>query len=103
MELSWHQQRAAGMHRMPDDIVGYSYRAANYCPNCTLRVLHSSPTGEPPIAGMSIELHLDVLARMRGIDRDDESSYNSGEFPKVLFRDMADDDTCESCGCTWGA
>ena len=81
------------------DIVGYTFRADLYCPGCTLRVLHGSPTGEPPIAAMSYEMHLDIVARLWGVDRYDETSYDSGEFPKVAFRDMTTSgDRCGRCG-----
>jgi hypothetical protein len=50
-----------------------------------------------------VEPMLDRVAYVWGIDREDESSYDSGEFPKVVFRDMTDDDTCGSRGRTLGA
>lgn len=86
------------------DIVGYTYRAELLCPACTIRAL---PTGEgeqfdgwkdvstPP---MSAEENLTELAAAFGIDRFDEATYDSDEFPKVAFRDMVDGDTCGNCG-----
>jgi hypothetical protein len=74
------------MAARPDDLVAYTYRADVYGPCCILRAFHGSPTGEPPIAGMSIEQHLDVLARLRGVDRSDEGSFDSGDFPKPVRR-----------------
>jgi len=77
------------------DIVGYTYRADVYCPRC--------------IVGKLIANFSDI-AEYRGINRMDESTFDSGEFPKVVFRDMlvADDgdwadgepntDRCGSCG-----
>lgn len=81
-------------------VVGYVYSADVYCPRCILCALHNSPSGEPPISGMSVEQHLDVLARIRGIDRYDESSYDSGEFPKVIL-DLGDEEQCGRCGETF--
>src|SRR5215469_4026795 len=92
-KLSWHQQRAAGMHAMPYDIVGYAYKADEYCPDCILRVFHGSPTGQPPIAGMTIEHHLDIVARMRGIDRNGD--VDCGGFPVPIQR--SDLQPCEFC------
>lgn len=83
----------------PDDLVGYAYCADLYCPRCILRAFHGSPTGEPPIAGMSIEQHLDVLARLRGIDRTGTVPFDSGEFPAVVFRgDLGACDHCQGAG-----
>jgi hypothetical protein len=36
--LSWHQQRAAGMHALPYDVVGYTNEGAILCPACAERV-----------------------------------------------------------------
>lgn len=83
----------------PDDLVGYAYRTDLYCPRCILPAFHGSPTGEPPIAGMSIEQHLDVLARLRGVDRTGIEPFDSGEFPAVVFRsDLAACDHCQGAG-----
>jgi hypothetical protein len=99
-DMSWHHQRAAGLHAMPYDIVGYVYKTDTYCPDCILRVFHDSPTGQPPIAGMTIEQHLDVVARMRGINRADQSSFDNGEFPVPMFRQ--DLTPCEHCMTEFG-
>jgi hypothetical protein len=110
--MSWHQQRAAGMHALPDDIVAYTYRAANYCPRCIVGRLTVNPgdTGHRTTPWDTdpdtVETHLDTLARLGGIDRDDERSFDSGDFPKVVFRDSADDyaytegepERCATCG-----
>jgi hypothetical protein len=79
----------------PDDLVAYTYAADLYCPSCILRAFHGSPTGLPPIAGMSIEQHLDVLARLRGVDPSDERSFDSGDFPKLVRRSELT--ACEHC------
>ena len=84
------------MAARPDDLVAYSYYADLYGPCCILRAFHGGPTGEPPVAGMSIEQHLDLLARLRGVDRSDERSFDSGDFPKFVFRDVLE--SCDDCG-----
>lgn len=112
MALSWHQQRAAGMHALPDDIVGYTFRAATYCPRCIIGQLTVNPgdtrhRSEPwPFATVeTTERNLDTLARLAGIDRGDERSFDSGEFPKIVFRESAQNyaatedepEHCETC------
>jgi hypothetical protein len=108
MELSWHQQRAASMHALPDDIVGYTFNAETYCPG---HIIDALPTGEGGAfegwalaAGihMSVEDNLDEVAASFVINRADESSFDDGEFPKVILRSMAhatdDGDRCRQCG-----
>lgn len=85
-------------------IVGYTFRAENLCPPCTIRSL---PTGEgeafdgwkdmsaPPV---SAEENLDEIAVAFGIDRGNEWSFDSGDFPKVILSGMVEDDErCMSC------
>lgn len=48
---------------------------------------------------MSAEQSLTELAFAFQIDRGDENTFDSGEFPKVIFAGMVDDDElCGSCG-----
>jgi hypothetical protein len=111
MELSWHQQRAAGMHALPYDIVGYTYQAGIYCPAHILgHVLNNGTYNLEAIS--AVETMLDDIAAERKIDRGNESSYDSGDFPKVIFRDSVHNsctpendylpgqcaDTCATCG-----
>jgi hypothetical protein len=95
MPFSWHQERAAGMHRTSDNIVGYTYGATMYCPACIVSVL---PTGEggafdgwalAPGVSMSTETNLDEIAAAFSINREDEATFDGSEFPKVVLRDMA--------------
>lgn len=87
------------------DIVGYQYRADFYCPAC---IIDQLPTGEDeafdgwalaPGVRMTTEANLDEIAQAFGIDRGNEASFDSGDFPKVVFLDMAEhDDRCAACG-----
>lgn len=61
-------------------IVGYTYDADTYCDGCTVDMLGP----------------LDELAESLGIDPEDERSYDSSDFPKVIFADSVEDD--EHCG-----
>lgn len=104
----------------PDDLVGYSYRADIFCGHCLLIKLNDD--GFPftlhiearalviTVEGLhdiGVEQLLYRLAVIRHYDRNRESSFDSGEFPKVIFRDQAHDcltDTddgdvrCAACG-----
>ena len=78
------------------DIVGYVYRADVYCPECIGAAMpprghntHSPFQGAEPM--------LDELALAANIERTDESSFDSGDFPKIVFRDQAEDERCGLC------
>lgn len=88
----------------PFTIVGYTFKAENLCPTCTIKALPTGP-GEafdgwedcstPP---MTVEDNLTELAAAFGIDRLSESSFDSDDFPKVIFADMVgDEDQCMAC------
>jgi hypothetical protein len=107
--MSWHQARAAGLHALPYDVVGYTYRADVWCGPCVVRALTVNPGNvghRDPGPMADPETHLDVLARVAGIDRTDERTYDSDEFPKIIFRDSAADyaaregqpERCTTCG-----
>jgi len=94
------------------DIAGYTYNADTYCPDCIIAAL---PTGDgqafdgwatvAPFDGwativlpMSTEDNLSEIAYAFQIDRMDERSYDSGDFPKVIFESSVEDDICTTCG-----
>jgi hypothetical protein len=89
----------------PFDVVAYTYRADIYCPTCVVEMTHYSPNGNPADRKITnAEPYLDVVARIRGINRENEHSFDSDEFPKVVFRDSVNDDpdarpeVCGKCG-----
>lgn len=80
-------------------VVGYTYRAANFCPEHIVAALTANPgdAGHGAAVVHNIEDHLDVLARLAGIDRHDEDTYDSGDFPKVVFLDqLTGDEFCDA-------
>lgn len=86
-------------------IVGYTFQAQTRCPTCTIAAL---PTGEGQAfdgwalaegVHMTPEENLTELAHAFGIDRDNESSFDSDEFPKVVFdSSLQDGERCDRCG-----
>ena len=86
------------------DIVGYTYRADNYCPTCILLELGGiavPPESEQP----NTERVLDCVATVIGIDRYREATFDSGQFPKVVFLsdlDLAEYECCGRCGRSLG-
>lgn len=76
-------------------IAGYTYRADVYCPACIVEAVTSRLLINPS----PTEHRLNDLAEQRGIDRMDEYSFDSDEFPKVIFSVQVDDDEfCCVCG-----
>ncbi len=76
-----------------DRVVCYMYEADLYHPHCVLEVM-GLPQGDP-------ERVLSDEAILRGINRGDEESFDSDEFPKVVFAGyLADEDCCGLCGET---
>jgi hypothetical protein len=71
-------------------IIGYTYQAESYCPRCIVKVLPTGPDGTfdgwglAPGVRMSTEANLDEIAAAFGIDRRDEHSFDSSDFPKVI-------------------
>lgn len=78
-------------HQHAADIVAYTHTAEMLCPGCVAS--RFSPDGR---MGNAEEV-LDVAARKWGINRHDETTYDSGDFPKVVFADQLNEDEC----CGW--
>ncbi|MFE9833992.1 hypothetical protein ACFYP4_02415 [Streptomyces sp. NPDC005551] len=96
-------------------VVGYSFDADIYCDGvCIIRAL-----GEiGPVVyeraklitdvtmrfkgAATVEEALKVIAERRGIDPDNERSYDSGDFPKVIFADEEFPDYCPRCALCRG-
>lgn len=83
------------MPSYPFDIVGYAYKADLYCPDCILDLCSEGEEYDPR-AGT--EENLDRYAERLGIDREDERSFDSDVFPKVVFRDQLEGSERCSCG-----
>ena len=83
------------------DIVAYNFQADVWCPGCMreyaiewVNSLIGSTSWNPE--GMDVEDVIKKWADEIGLDYGDESSYDSGDFPKVVFYYMVED--TEHCG-----
>jgi hypothetical protein len=78
-----------------DYVVGYSLNAENYCDECMRKIAlkESLRLGAAMMWGDSgtAEDVIEEWASYACIDRMDETSYDSSEFPKVIFSDQAHD------------
>ncbi len=87
------------------DIVGYTFQAENYCSGCIIDQLPTGP-GQTydgwalaPGVSMPVEANLNEIAYAFGIDRNDETTFDSGDFPKVILSSMVEDtEYCGACG-----
>lgn len=91
----------------PRTVVGYTYQADTYCPSCTASRVTANPGDaahgvRPPLHRRTSEQAEAVIAsaaRIKGIDRTDETSYDSGDFPKVIVADQVEaSERCGLCG-----
>ena len=86
------------------DIVGYTYQADNHCPGCMRDMAQSMAEQAGLPRGTqwgNTEQILAEVAKGKGINQEDERSFDSGDFPKVIFGSMVEDDErCGSCGET---
>lgn len=91
-----------------DTIAAYMFNAEIYCPDCIIAAL---PTAEGEAfdgwglaAGvvMSAEANLDELAHAFGFIRGEEYTYDSDDFPKVIFRGDIDPYSVWICGGCFG-
>lgn len=105
LAVGWPLDKGENMTNAAD-IVGYTFRADIFCPRC---IIDQLPTGEGEAfdgwklaegaAPMSTEDNLDEIAAAFVINRMDERTYDSGDFPKVIFASMIErDERCGVCG-----
>ncbi len=83
------------------DIIAYTYRADQWHRDCVVRALYGEGRAAPAALDMDSESVLAQIAGAEGIDHQDEHTFDSDNFPKVVFADAADDmldDTCGGCG-----
>ena len=76
------------------DVLGYTFLADIFCPECLPKVMGASEKDNVA----QVEDFLDQEAARLGIDRYDETTFDSGEFPKVIFADQVVYLTCGACG-----
>lgn len=85
-------------YRRSDDLAAYAYRADLYCPACIIEDMITHRDASPAARDMPAEAVLDQCADALAIDRSDEPSFDSSEFPKPVFLDtLGPDDRCAAC------
>lgn len=85
-------------YRRSDDIAAYTYRTDLYCPACTIEAMIATGIAAPAARNMPTVEVLDQCAAAMAIDRDEDTSFDSEEFPKPVLLDWLDPaDTCAAC------
>lgn len=87
-------------YRKAYDIAGYSYQAQLICKECARRLARRSNPDPAPVPSLRAEDELRDWARSIGLDREEEDTFDSGDFPKVVFWSEvpAGDFSCDECG-----
>lgn len=87
------------------DIIWYAFRAEVFCPECIIDALPTGEGGEfegwKLAAGirMTTEQNLSEIAYAFQIDRMDETTFDSHDFPKVIFDSQVESfEPCATCG-----
>ena len=100
------------MYVRESTIVGYAYRADLWCEECMEELLGRGITVKNWAVGLkpgSAEVMLDDLFATLGVDRQDEYTFDSDDFPKIVtlghldFHSNEDLDECGECGERLGA
>ncbi len=82
-------------------ITGYIFQAEILCPTCTIRAVESEARydgwADASIPPMTAEDNLSEIASAFGIDRMNEHTFDSDDFPKVIFSTDDDGETCDHC------
>lgn len=81
-------------------VCGYTYRAAEYCPAHAVAAVLAHEGLEGHGLAPNPHMALNRLASSFGVNRADEYSFDSDDFPKVIFGYQAEDadSVCETCG-----
>jgi hypothetical protein len=79
------------------DPIAYLFRGETFCPVCIHDLFVPYELADDP--RHSTEEILDRVARDRGINRHDEKTFRSREFPQPLYvADVTSADVCFFCG-----
>lgn len=84
-------------------VTAYTYNAAEYCRECMWEIAThwiDLPAGlRSELKSMSVEDALDAIAGHFGIDRQNEGTFDSGDFPKVIFESQLCQEYCGDGSC----
>lgn len=80
----------------------YTFKADIYHPECIVPAMAATAEyegwGLAQGVVMDVEENLDEIAAAFAVDRYEETSFDSEDFPKVAFSHQLEDDSCGGCG-----
>lgn len=80
----------------------YTFKADIYHPQCIVPAMARTEEfegwGLAQGIEMDVEDNLNEIAEAFVFDREDETTFDSDEFPKAAFSHQLEDDTCGGCG-----
>lgn len=81
-------------------IVAYTFDAEQVCRDCMRRkAAFACEAAGINSEFVGLEDLLDRWAALEGVDRMDEHTFDSGDFPKVVFASQIEDiEHCDGCG-----
>lgn len=79
-------------------VAAYTYKADIYCVDCIIEVMLLGGEASPAARDMPVEEALDQIAEANATDRYNESTFDSDDFPKVVFSDQLSGEHCGGCG-----
>jgi hypothetical protein len=82
---------------MSVSVVGYVFQADILCPSCLEQALSVRLRAANGYQKRPLAEALDLLAAHEGVDHYDEVTFDSGDFPKVIFS-TDEPDQCGPCG-----
>lgn len=82
-----------------DEITGYVFKAETFCPRCLKRKMYVDGFIDKTLKSQSTEDMLDLLADDLKVNRNDEWTFDSDNFPKVIFKSDSEliPDFCNAC------
>lgn len=79
----------------------FTFQADVYCPDCIVPAMAKTEEydGWQVAEGIHIDIeeNLDEIAAAFGVDREDENSFDSDDFPKTVSSEHADGEKCGGC------
>ena len=79
-------------------IAAYAYQADIYCPACLIEAMIADGLAAPAARVTPTDDVLEQCAGALAIDRADDTTYDTSEFPKPVHLDwLTSDDTCARC------
>lgn len=83
--------------RWSNEPQAYTFQADVYCPACMIEVMIDRGDASPAARDMvSVEV-MEQISHAAGVDFDDEYSYDSDDFPKLVTNEGADGLHCGRC------